>query len=118
MEPHQYVVGDRVEKLCKVCNEERGHVVSSVTKKGTVSRVTCPQCGTRGTFKVSIETGQGVPRSQQGLPYDWARTYRKGQTMTHATFGFGEVTAVVDPQKIDVLFPDRVRRLAQARSQA
>jgi hypothetical protein len=34
--------------------------------------------------------------------------------MLHATFGQGEVTAVVDPQKIDVLFGDRTRRLIHA----
>jgi hypothetical protein len=118
MELHLFAVGDRVEKLCKVCNEERGHFVSSITKKGTISRVTCPQCNTRSTFKLGTETAQGRGTSQESLPYDWARTYRKGQTMMHATFGLGEVTAVIDPQKIDVLFPDRVRRLAQARGQA
>jgi hypothetical protein len=36
--------------------------------------------------------------------------------MMHPTFGLGEVTAVIEPQKIDVLFSDRVRRLAHARA--
>jgi hypothetical protein len=31
--------------------------------------------------------------------------------MTHAIFGEGEVTAIIEPRKIDVLFPDRIRRL-------
>jgi hypothetical protein len=35
--------------------------------------------------------------------------------MTHPVFGHGEVTAVIEPQKIDVLFPDRLRRLIHAR---
>ena len=35
------------------------------------------------------------------------RKYRKGQAMMHSTFGQGEVTAVIEPQKIDVLFGDR-----------
>jgi hypothetical protein len=47
-------------------------------------------------------------------PYDRTRTYRAGQTMMHTTYGMGEVTALVEPQKIDVLFPDRVRRLIHA----
>jgi hypothetical protein len=36
--------------------------------------------------------------------------------MTHPVFGVGEVTAVIEPFKIDVLFPDRMRRLIHARA--
>jgi hypothetical protein len=35
--------------------------------------------------------------------------------LMHSSFGLGEVTAVIEPQKIDVLFPDRMRRLIHAR---
>jgi hypothetical protein len=38
--------------------------------------------------------------------------------MAHPTFGFGEVMALIEPQKIDVLFSDKVRRLIHARSQS
>jgi hypothetical protein len=31
--------------------------------------------------------------------------------MMHPTFGEGEVTAIIEPCKIDVLFADRMRRL-------
>jgi hypothetical protein len=34
----------------------------------------------------------------------------------HPTFGLGEVTAVIEPRKIDVLFSDRLRRLIHARA--
>ena len=44
-------------------------------------------------------------------PYDRMRKYRKGQAMMHSVFGHGEVTAVIEPQKIDVLFGDQTRRL-------
>jgi len=49
-----------------------------------------------------------------GAPYDQARTYRKGQTFMYPTFGEGEVTALIEPQKMDVLFADRMRRLIHA----
>jgi hypothetical protein len=116
MEAHTYKVGDRVEKLCTVCEEERGHVVATVTKRGQVSRVTCPKCGTRSTFK--SRGGAGVARAgtTDGAPYDRTRTYRAGQTMMHPTYGLGEVTAVIEPQKIDVLFSDRLRRLIHSRA--
>ena len=73
-------------------------------------------CGERGTFKAA--TADSAPRGERaktGAPYDPARTYRTGQSLTHPTFGQGEVTAVIEPHKIDVLFADRMRRLIHAR---
>ncbi|MBC7928959.1 MAG: hypothetical protein H7Z38_00135 [Rubrivivax sp.] len=118
MEKPTFAVGDRVEKLCAVCGVERGHVVASVTKRGQVSRVSCPACGTRSSFKSGVKTTGARASSQAGAPYDRARTYRVGQTMLHPAFGPGEVTAVIEPQKIDVLFADRLRRLIHGRAVA
>ncbi len=53
-------------------------------------------------------------KSKSASPYDRTRKYRKGQAMMHAVFGQGEVTAVIEPQKIDVIFGDRTRRLIHA----
>jgi hypothetical protein len=33
----------------------------------------------------------------------------------HPTFGEGEVTGIIEPGKIDVLFADRMRRLIHSR---
>ncbi len=115
MENKTYVVGQRVDKLCTVCEVERGHVVTSVTKRGQVSRVSCPICGTRSAFKSGVKTSGTRAAAQAGAPYDPARLYRAGQTMMHPAFGLGEVTAVIEPQKIDVLFADRLRRLIHGR---
>ncbi|MBO0797615.1 MAG: hypothetical protein J2P31_02225 [Blastocatellia bacterium] len=113
---HLYAVGDRVEKLCLSCGEERGHVVISLNKRGQISRVNCPRCGVNTAFKKG-KTPAAAPTSTKDIPpYDWMRTYRKGETMAHPTFGFGEVMAVIEPQKIDVLFPDKVRRLIHAQT--
>jgi len=38
-----FVVGERVEKFCIKCQEERGHVIASLTKRGKISRVSCPK---------------------------------------------------------------------------
>jgi len=109
-----FAVGDRVEQMCATCGEERGHIVASVTKKGRATRVSCPVCGSRRPYK----TGTGVARSRTSTkvsaPYDQKHTYRRGQTFTHPTFGVGEVTAIIEPRKIDVLFADRMRRLIHA----
>jgi hypothetical protein len=118
MEEHQYAVGDRVEKLCLPCGEERGHVVVSLNKRGQVSRVNCPRCGVNSAFKKGKTPAGPRASTKDSQPYDWTRTYRKGQTMAHPTFGFGEVMAVIEPQKIDVLFSDKVRRLIHSRAQS
>ena len=114
-EKRTYTVGERVEKVCAKCEVERGHVVASVTKRGQVSRVTCPICQTRSSFKSGVQT-TGGRASQAGAPYNPARLYRTGQTLMHPSFGLGEVTALVEPQKIDVLFTDRMRRMIHGRS--
>jgi hypothetical protein len=106
--------GERVDKFCAVCGEERGHVVASVTKAGRITRVNCPKCGTRSAFKAGVGATARAAVNP-GAPYDRTRTYRAGQSMTHPIFGLGEVTAVLESQKIDVLFPDRLRRLIHAR---
>lgn len=113
-----YAIGDRVEKLCEVCQEERGHVVASITKRGLISRVTCPKCGTRGSFSSGAKVGGARAKTVNSEPYDMKRTYRTGQTMSHPIWGAGEVTALVEPRKIDVLFADRIRRLIHSRSDA
>ena len=118
MEKPVYTVGERVEKLCAVCEEERGHVVVSVTKRGQISRVSCPKCGTRSSFKSGAPALAQRAGAKAGAPYDRTRTYRAGQSMLHPTFGPGEVTAVVEPQMIDVLFSDRMRRLIHARAES
>jgi hypothetical protein len=110
-----FTVGERIDQVCAVCGEERGHIVKSVTKRGQISRVSCSKCGTVGTFKSSSRTSPRLA-DKTPLTYDRTFTYRAGQSMTHETFGVGEVTGLIEPQKIDVLFQDRLRRLIHAQS--
>jgi len=116
MEKQIHTIGERVDKLCLVCSEERGHLVAIVTKGGRISRVNCPKCGTRSTFKNSTSVTRHRSSAKSGAPYDQTYTYRNGQYMMHPTFGPGEVMALIHPQKIDVLFYDRMRRLIHARA--
>ncbi len=115
MEKQVFAIGDRVEKLCAVCGEERGHVVATLTKLGRVSRVSCSVCGTKSSLKGGTK-GSGRSALKPGAPYDQSTVYKTGQTLMHPVFGLGEVTAVIEPQKIDVLFADRLRRMIHARA--
>ena len=118
MEKQTHTIGERAEKFCVACGEERGHVVASVTKQGRISRVTCPKCRTRSTFRARVGGSSISIPVKAGAPYDRTQTYRIGQTMRHPTYGHGEVTGLIEPQKMDVLFADRVRRLIHSRVQA
>lgn len=113
MEKQVFTVGERTDKFCAVCDEERGHIVTSVTKRGQISRVSCSKCGTVSPFKLAART---LPRqtAKTPSPYDRTLTYRAGQSMTHEIFGIGEVTRLIDPGKMEVLFQDRLRRLIHA----
>lgn len=116
MENLIHTIGERVEKHCAACNEQLGHIVKSVTKKGKISRVTCSSCGISGTYKASAKVLSVEELSTKtGAPYDQTKTYRQGQILTHPTFGVGAVTTVCNSKTMDVLFLDRVRRLIHSR---
>ena len=116
MKKQTYTVGENVEKFCPACSDQIAHIVKSVTKTGSVSRVNCSKCGLLGTFKpnATLSKAQGLA-NKTGDPYEQSRTYRAGQIMAHPSFGMGEVMTVIDTRKIDVLFADRVRRLVHSR---
>jgi hypothetical protein len=103
-----FKLGDRVEQMCLTCNEERGHIIASLSKTGRITRVSCPICGSRVPYRAGAARRTST---KMAAPYDRLRTYRKGQLLLHPTFGEGEVTALIEPKKMDVLFPDRIRRL-------
>ena len=113
MEKQVFTIGDRTDKFCAVCNEEHGHIVTSVTKRGQISRVSCSKCDTVSTFRLASRT-LPRPATKTPLPYDRTLTYRAGQSMTHEMFGIGEVTRLIEPRKMEVLFEDRLRRLIHA----
>ena len=113
-EKQVFKVGDRIEQMCVTCNEVRGHIVASLSKIGKITRVTCPICASRVPYKGGGSTRTGT--NNTSVPYDQMRTYRKGQTIMHSMFGEGEVTAIIEPQKMDVLFADRIRRLIHGHS--
>lgn len=117
MEKQIFAVGERVDKLCAKCDKERGHIVTAVTKAGQISRVSCAKCGTVSAFKSSSRTSTRLSEKTPS-PYDRTCVYRTGQTISHAAFGIGEVTGVIESRKIDVLFEDRLRRLIHAQDQA
>ena len=113
MTKKKFAIDDKTEAMCAACDTDTAHTVTTVTKLGQITKLICDVCATVSTFKSGVKTSVGMT-SKSGSPYDRTRKYRKGQAMLHSTFGQGEVMAVIEPQKIDVLFGDQVRRLIHA----
>ncbi len=114
MKAVKYAVGDSIEMMCSGCDDEKPHTIETVTKLGKISKAICTSCEGVSTFNRGVKTSVAVGKAKAASPYDRTRKYRKGQAMTHNSFGHGEVTAVVESQKIDVLFGDKTRRLIHA----
>jgi hypothetical protein len=115
MNQRLYEVGQRVDKWCAACDEERGHIVVSVSVKGQPTRVSCPICSTRGPFKNRTNSAGKNESVKEAQPYDWTHSYRIRQLINHPIYGLGEVVALIEPKKMDVLFADRIRRLIHSR---
>lgn len=116
MKKEVFEVGQTLEMMCSACETEQNHTVDSVTKQGQITKAICQACETSSTFSRGVKTSVAMGKSKTASPYDRTRKYRKGQAMMHSVFGQGEVTNVIEPQKIDVLFGDRTRRLIHAQN--
>ncbi len=114
MKTEKYQAGDSVPMLCSACESETTHTLNTVTKLGKITSASCDTCQTASTFKAGVKVGVTAGKGKAPDVYDRRRKYKKGQAMMHPHFGHGEVTAVLEPQKIDVLFGDTTRRLLHA----
>ena len=110
----KYAIGDSITMMCSACDVEQNHLIQTATKQGKITCAVCEVCATSSTFNRGVKTSVAMGKSKTASPYDRTHKYRKGQAMTHDKFGRGEVTAVIEPQKIDVLFGDQTRRLIHA----
>ena len=116
MKKEIFAVGQSIENMCSVCDLEQKHTVRTVTKLGVITQAACDACETVTTFRRGVKTSVSLGKGKNASPYDRTRIYKKGQSMLHDTFGRGEVTAVVDTGKVDVLFADTTRRMIHAQS--
>lgn len=114
MKAEKYAVGDSITMMCSGCDVEQPHTIETVTKLGKISKAVCDVCESVSTFNRGVKTSVAAGKAKAASPYDRTKRYKKGQAMTHEVFGHGEVTAVIEAQKIDVLFGDKTRRLIHA----
>lgn len=89
------------------------------SRQNTISQATRPAMPKGASRKPSAavaayEAWQVMLRRHQGetpRPYAMAESYAKGEFIEHPVFGQGEVTGVVPPDKMDILFEAGTKRL-------
>ncbi len=109
-----FTVDQEIDSMCSACDTVTKHIVRSVTKLGSITQAACLTCETASTFSRGVKTSVNMGKGKVAAPYDRNRAYKKGQAMMHDKFGHGEVTAVLDAHKIEVLFGDSTRKMLHA----
>lgn len=78
--------------------------------RSTVTKAAQAALDRERTWEKSI-AGKGV---HDFRPYRVTETFTEGQLVRHSKFGDGVVVRILDPKKVEILFKDDTRTLAQA----
>lgn len=136
-----YEVGQEVSCQCSKCKSEMVHVIT-VVKDGKIKKVMCKGCYTTHVYKPAtvgeepkrrrgrkpkIAGEKPVRRSRKKdwttlvsdiddsrlAKYDINGDYTEVRAIQHERFGVGVITKVIAHNKIEVVFQDEIRILAQ-----
>lgn len=128
-------VGQNVYAYCRKCKADTLHKVKAV-KQEKLKNVTCTRCRSAHAYcapkgnQKAAATAKVVRRPTSHASKDWATlvasidqktapTYRLSGDYTnavalqHKIFGFGVITRVISPDKIEVVFKKKTTILAQ-----
>ncbi len=127
--------GKEVVSYCGSCKLSLGHVIVAMEDSQTISKVTCNTCGAThkykdpATAKKKTRKKRTTKKKQPDLPiseiwmqkmsktknksknYSIRETFELGDIIDHVKFGPGIVEAIVDNDKIEVMFRHQVRTL-------
>jgi ribosomal protein L44E len=133
------LIGQELETYCGKCKTETLHTVTAV-KANKISRVMCKTCMGYHLYRAAKETvssssGRSARRSktprtstrgkkdwgtlvgqiddQNVAEYDLGGEFSATPAIRHKTFGVGVITKVLTKNKIEVLFQDGTKILAQ-----
>ncbi len=125
--------GDIVEARCTRCRTVTNHTIVALVGS-TIARVQCNTCG--GSHNYHAPLAPAAPRSRASAapkapaksrtspdlgiwlercsavepgaaaPYAMDRAFAAGSLVAHPSFGVGVVTAVLSPNKVEILFRD------------
>jgi transcription elongation factor Elf1 len=135
------LIGKDTEAYCGKCKNDTWHTVTTV-KNGKITKVMCKTCmgyhaykAPQGTEKVKVAatpsrrrtsttprasrakkdwgTLVGQIEDQQVMDYALSGEFSKTPAIRHKTFGVGVITKVLTKNKIEVLFQEGTKILAQ-----
>ena len=134
---NDYSVGGYIDAWCTKCKLELGHTIVALVDNFP-KKVKCNTCQGQhnyrtGTAERSRTTTAGTARKRKAKEsayekylallkeadvehakkYSMNDNFEKGQVMDHSRFGTGIVTAVINTNKIEILFKDGTKLLGQ-----
>ena len=57
----KFTIDEKVERMCSSCDTESSQTVTTVTKQGQITKLTCDVCTTVSTYKGSVKTDPPRP---------------------------------------------------------
>ncbi|MGH7601006.1 MAG: hypothetical protein ACREOI_32000 [bacterium] len=134
------LIGKDIEAYCGKCKNDTWHTVTTV-KNGKITKVMCKTCigyhaykAPQGAEKIKVAAATpkrrtSTPRGsrakkdwgtlvgqiedQQVADYALSGEFSKSPAIRHKSFGVGVITKVLTKNKIEVLFQDGTKILAQ-----
>jgi hypothetical protein len=97
------------ERPAATGGSERPRSAGSTASSGPRSTRVTPAMRHEQTWEKAI-AGRGV---NEFKPYNVAQSFKEGDLLRHKKFGDGLVTRVIDSHKVEVLFRDEAKTLAQ-----
>lgn len=135
---NEFALGKEIVSYCGKCKMPLGHIIVSLTKKGTAGRCQCLTCkavhayrdpnkpvkapgtGKRAGTKTAIATGiswsEAISKAKgSAKPYAMSSNFSQGDLIEHPMFGKGVVEEVNGHHKIKVIFEASSKLLVQNR---
>ncbi len=131
-----YSAGDYIEAWCTKCRLELGHTIVAMVDNAP-RRVKCNTCNSEHNFRIKSSgkkripsTGKTKPRNRgygelisrlsdsdlsRARKYSIEGNFEKDEIIYHPSFGVGIVSSVIQADKVEALFRDGPRLLAQNR---
>ena len=128
--------GGLVATMCTNCKMELSHTIMAMVGDN-IARVKCRTCGSehnyrdkakkpaKKTVRTSAKRGAPIKNPEKvweeamkdvkgkNIPYDGTRSYRKGELVSHPSFGTGVVISASE-KKMSIIFKDKERKLLSA----
>jgi len=129
-------LGKEVLSYCGKCKQPTNHIVTTLSKRGTVDKCECQTCKAvhkyrdpdkpvKAGAKKTTKKSDALPKAVWGeamsiakgpsQPYKMSNEFEKGDVIDHPMFGRGIVEELISDNKIKVLFEESGKLLAHNR---